>query len=700
MSSHAPDRNRPRTASLWTLLRSELAPFPGRQAAVWRFLLSSTLAIVISMALQVPFLSLSIIVVFYTAQENTVLTRLSGTLLVIGSSMGVALALVLIKLTIDYPMLRILGACLIAFCGMYFMRISKAGIMGFLIALLVFYLQSFVDLIDDPERLVRALLWAWVAFVYPIVLTITVNFLLLPAQPARLLIDEMCRQLDDVLAQLEARRTQSPIPPLSSNQVARGVLVLHRHLTFATLGDATYRRERAWHLQRVAVIDRLHTAAAHLSQLPMLALSPEQSDQLATLQANCQALRSSLTDRTTFLCSEDLEGSHPASGQLDSALRELGHALQAIAKAESIANPPPSQTKEPSIATDAFSNPVYWQFALKTVLAALLCYVFYTAVQWPGIHTAMLTCFILALPSLGASTHKGVTRIVGCALGSFVTLVATVFIIPHLDSITGLLLLTLPIIAVGAWVAVGSPRTNYIGMQFVFAYALAQLGHFGPSTDLAEIRDRMIGILIGVAVSLVVSAVMWPEREGQALKTMLSRLLRSVAHLARAGADCKEPVTRSAAIDRARLQGWSLLMQNREMQARVALEPGWQHDHDSVTVEVTTWLAQAQELLFAVNWLQVVQQHTGPGLPHSFAEALEAFRERAASRLEWMANRFAGERSVDQGVQLPNALAALNRWRAGAGRDAPGWIDDILSAAQALDQHIAQLEGCLPPSAA
>ncbi|MDF9903570.1 UNVERIFIED_ORG: multidrug resistance protein MdtO [Pseudomonas reinekei] len=695
MSTHESDNSTPHRASLWALLRSELAPFPGRQAAVWRFLLSCALVIVISMALQVPYLSLSIIIVFFTAQENTVLTRLSGMLLVIGASVGVALAIVLIKFTIDYPMLRILGACVIAFCGMYFMRISKTGVMGFLVALLVFYFQSFADQIDDPETLLRALLWAWVAIAYPIVLTVTVNFLLLPARPAHLLAGEMCRQLDDVLDQLEARSTQSPIAPISSDKVARGVLVLHRHLAFATLGDAACRRDRGRYLQMIAGIDRLFTAAAHLSQLPMQVLTPEQGNQLQVLRTQCQALRSSIADGSKFPFSSDMESTRPVGGQLDGVLSEMGHALLAIARAESAPNASPSQNREPSIAKDALSNPVYGQFALKTVLAALLCYVFYMAVQWQGIHTAMLTCFILALPSLGASAHKGLTRIVGCALGSLVALGATVFIIPHLDSITGLLLLTLPIVAAGAWIAAGSARTNYIGVQFVFAYSLAQLGQFGPSTELTEIRDRMIGILIGVAVSLFVSAAIWPEREGQTLQAMLGRLLRSIAQLARVGAG-NETATQGAAIDGARLQSWSLLMQNREMQARVALEPGWEQAHDSVTVQVTTWLAQAQETLFAVNWLQIVEQHAVSDVQQSFAQAFETFRECAAKRLEWMANRFAGERSVDQGVQLPNALAALNQYRTDAGVDAPAWIDEMLSAAQALNHCLTQLESRLP----
>lgn len=45
---------------------------------------------------------------------------------------------------------------------------------------------------------------------------------------------------------------------------------------------------------------------------------------------------------------------------------------------------------------------------------------------------------------------------------------------------------------------------------------------------------------------------------------MLGRLLREIANLAK----------RNAAIDGVRLQGWSLLAQSRDLQARVAPEPG------------------------------------------------------------------------------------------------------------------------------
>lgn len=218
-------------------IRAELAPFPGRMDAVWRLLASCTVVIVCSMALQIPSLSLSLIMVFFTAQENTVLTRMSGIVLGIGSTLAVASSILLLKFFIDAPMLRILGAALVAFCGMYFMRTSKLGAIGFLTALIVVYGQSMADIYEDPEVMTRALLWVWVASTYPVVVTMIIQRLFRPALPVKLLVEEYGRQLDEVEHQLEARIAGAAAPAFHSGQVGRGVLALQRQLAFAALGN-------------------------------------------------------------------------------------------------------------------------------------------------------------------------------------------------------------------------------------------------------------------------------------------------------------------------------------------------------------------------------------------------------------------------------------------------------------------------------
>jgi multidrug resistance protein MdtO len=660
---------------LWSFVRSELAPFPGRANAVARFLLSSTLVIVCSMTLQVPFLALSLIAVFLTAQENTVLTQRTGIVLLIGATVAVLVAILHLKLTIDRPMLRILGSCVIAFCGMYFLRLSKLGPIGFMLALVVVYAQTLVDYFDNAEILTRGLLWVWVALTYGIAVTIAVNLLFLPARPVDLLAAEYVRQLDDVIRQFDARLAGDPVPPLDIGRVERGVLVLHRHLTLATMGDAAYARDRAGHLMRVAAVDRLHAGAAHLAQLPARELTADEREQLLQLRAASASLKECLGTGAPFTGPTPPTSDVQPLGAFGSILREMADALRAVANADATPSTAAPAAPEGVLVPDAFSNPAYARFAFKAVLAAMIAYVFYTGVQWPGIHTAMLTCIILALPSLGATTQKGIARLAGCALGSLVTLAATVFVVPHIVTITGLLAMALPIIAVGAWIAAGSARSNYVGMQFIFAFALAQLGRFGPVIDLTEIRDRLVGILIGLGIAMVVFTVLWPEREGTALTAALARLLNSMAALS--GAD-------STATAAARLQAWTMLSQNRELQARVALEPTWPEPPGAETPDTTTILAQAQETLFAQDFLRVMIADAEGALPAPAATALADFQAATARQLAGLADQVLAGPPAGAGVEydpLAGPLATLERLAAAPGTG--GWGREGLAALSA-----------------
>ncbi len=254
---------------------------------------------------------------------------------------------------------------------------------------------------------------------------------------------------------------------------------------------------------------------------------------------------------------------------------------------------------------DAFTNPVYTQFSLKTLLAVLVCYVFYNAADWQGVHTVMLTCLIVASPSLGASTQKSLLRVGGAAIGSALALFMMVFVIPHLDDVVGVLLMALPVIAIGAWVSAGSERISYAGIQIMFTFALALLEQFGgPSTDLTPIRDRAIGILLGVAVSILIHASIWPEGEVDPLRRSLADLLRAIA-------SCFDRLPEIALRPLPYLahnNNWrsgQKLADCETLLARVALEPSWQEsDHEQLTVRAQAVLAEARAIMLASNALQ------------------------------------------------------------------------------------------------
>ena len=520
-----------------------------------------------------------------------------------------------------------------------------------------------------------------------------VNFLLFPAYPYKLLAEEINQQLVDVNQQLFAYRYKKNIAKLTIDTVEKRIQALHRHLAFASRTESFSEHDKTRYVMRIAAIDRLYTASARLSQLPRNSLSASQNQLIMELEEACQSIKLSISNQTTFVSSFEFQFDSPSTGIMEQILREMAYAIQAFAVADVFEETVQSAISEKKLENDSLSKQIYVKFAAKTILAALICYIFYDSMQWPGIHTAVITCFILALPSLGAVSHKGLTRIIGCALGSAVSLFAVVFILPQLETITGLLLLSLPIIAIGAWISAGSARTNYIGLQFIFAYALAILGQFGPTTNLTEIRDRLIGILIGVIVYITISTLLWPEREGAVLRNSLAKLFKSIAGLVRA--DTND-------VDKALFQAKTLLSQNRELQGRVALEPGWQYAQNSVTQEITTLLAEAQETLFAVHWMQLTILRENTASYEQITEAITHFKDSAVAVIEEVSATLLGDK-IDFIEKDETLLFALKRLNLACKCDKDNLQDlshSLCQAAHNVYIHITRLQYKLISSSA
>ncbi|MDR3460559.1 MAG: FUSC family protein [Verrucomicrobiae bacterium] len=161
---------------------------------------------------------------------------------------------------------------------------------------------------------------------------------------------------------------------------------------------------------------------------------------------------------------------------------------------------------------DAFTNPDYPRFALKVTLAAMSCYVIYMGVDWPGIHTAFITCCFIALESTTATIRKGWLRLAGCLVGGTLGFLSILFLIPHMESILSLALLAAAGAALAGWVAAGGERIAYAGLQIALAFFMCIFQGFGPEVNFTTIRDRLVGIILGLAVSSAIFLYLWPER--------------------------------------------------------------------------------------------------------------------------------------------------------------------------------------------
>jgi uncharacterized membrane protein YccC len=173
------------------------------------------------------------------------------------------------------------------------------------------------------------------------------------------------------------------------------------------------------------------------------------------------------------------------------------------------------------LVADALTNPAHVRFALKVTFATMFCYIVYEAIDWTGIHTAFITCTFIALESTEATLYKGTLRILGCVLGGALALFSIVFLMPHMETIASLVVLVACAAAIAGWVAAGSERISYAGLQLAFAFFYSVFQGYAPDTDLDNVRNRVVGILFGLVVTGLVFHYVWPERAVRRLQPAL-----------------------------------------------------------------------------------------------------------------------------------------------------------------------------------
>lgn len=629
--------------SLWPFLTRELRDAPGRANYTLRLTLSCAVLIVLFMTLHIPFLAVALIVVFYVSQPNVLMIKLVSVVFVVTVSVALGGVLLIIKWTYDYPLIRLVASVILFFCAIYLMRVlGKLGLAFFVVALAVIYAQTFPSMTSQSEILVRLLLWLWVAINTAILVTLLVNACFQQAFPgyqfkARLVV--MLRQT--------ARRLSQPddgTPPPTVTEIAgqfNQLRSLYQQAARATPEIAA--SPQAWQSLMAAALSCSHLTAQLLP-------GDDHPDARRRIASQLNALADNLP-----AAAEVQPLIVPRDGANSAILQEIAEVLVRLARGETIPLPQGEVEKAPLLLPDAWSNPAYLHFALKTLLATLLCYVFYTAADWQGIHTIMLSCVIVAQPGLGATMQKTWLRIGGALLATLIALLLIVFVQPWTDSLSGLLAMTLPVFALAAWIAAGSERIAYAGIQIGFTFALAFLSWFGPLSNLTELRDRVIGILLGVLVSSIVHLYLWPDSEAPQLKARLAQLYRQLAQTLAARDNEVQQVPLFAA-----------LTESETLINRVAAEPLGTYAHP--WPEAKSWPAratfrQAEEILRLSEGYRL------------YAAPEDTFLARCARRLEAYASDIDAQQNTVERVQAPqpdpanpfgaplvNALAALPTW--------------------------------------
>ena len=299
-------------------------------------------------------------------------------------------------------------------------------------------------------------------------------------------------------------------------------------------------------------------------------------------------------------------------------------------------------SKVPLLVPGAFRQPQTIAFALKLSLCATLCYIIYQSVAWPGISTAVTTVLITGLSTSGATKQRLIFRLVGSVIGGLIlALGATVFLFPHMDSITSLVLLTAGVALLSGWVA-GGRNFNYVGLQIAFSYYLVVFVGFSAPTELAPARDRLIGILLALVIMAFVFDQLWPVRTVTAMRTALAVILRGVARFLRLPQTARSRTELLRQADGIRDQMGKTVASIRTMNDTIEYEFGVdrrQHAHAGETI------LRAALTSVAFFWNQFAVLHSEQDHDFITEPALLQLRSALASGMDAMAQSVAHGRT-------------------------------------------------------
>jgi multidrug resistance protein MdtO len=503
------------------VLRAELAPREGRWAAVTRIAVASAITVAIAMTFKIPQPTYMAYMVFLTSHDDRNATLTTGVGGLAAATLAILITLLVTLLDFAEPALRLPIMAALTFCAMYTTRTFALGPLTYLVGFVVVLLHSLIDDVPSPEAFTRATLWVWVIVAVPVTLTVVMHMVFGHGVQlsARRLLRRVLEELRGAIAQGDFLRW---LPRWRGDLLPIWEALLHGKETGAAPGQAG-----------------TAATALLLETLTMLEVSPTPLSRTARdgwIRELEGCLRS--LDGTEQRSLEAVSAANGASvrSPAESAVSEQLAALHRLIAQGQVGTGP--RGKEPGrtlFVADALSNPTHWQFALKTTIAVMVSYAIYTLLDWPGLRTAIVTCFFVALTSLGETVHKLLLRLSGALIGGVLAGLSIVYVLPHLTDI-GQLCALIGIVSLGAaWVATSSELLAYAGLQIAFAFFLGVLQSYAPANDLTVLRDRVVGILLGNIVITIVFSTLWPESARSAVRAAAARLLRALAALVRKG---------------------------------------------------------------------------------------------------------------------------------------------------------------------
>jgi multidrug resistance protein MdtO len=630
-------------------LREELAPYPGRLTKVARMVTAATIIMIADMTFKVPNPAFSIIFALVLAREDPEGTVDAARTILFSFAIAVVYVLIGAFLFSGEPVFRLVWVIASFFVIFFVLSVWNNYTAAVRFGYLVVITTPLWDERIQAGIKVEDTLWD--------VLTITAASFV---AAATVIAFNKLNGTDNLTASL-VERLQSVEALLGSYASGSSNIEAEQSVTrLCMVGTSRMRLD----LKRsdfgqdyaermgavVGLVGRLIDIAANLIQFPFEKVNIEGRAGLASLRRIIARICADLSDRNNpgrVAAFVDQRFSHPFPllVEMERTVSLIGDALTeahgfGVIALPSVSSPAPKRL----FSADAFTNQDHIHFAIKGGLAASICYLTYNLIALPGISTAVTTCYLTALTTIGASRQKQALRFAGALVGGAIGIGAQVFVLPWLDSIAGLLILFLPVTILGAWFATSSPRLSYFGIQIIAAFYLMNFQEFSFQPSLAVARDRIVGILLGLSVMWFVFDQFWSSPAIIEMKRIFIANVRLLAQLTR------EPTTinRGDAIERSYSLRETInanFNQVRQHADGVMLEFGSSRERDlALRARLLRWQPELRLVFIAqIAILKYRLQLSGFELPVRAQDELREVDIRRAAVLEDIADRMEGK---------------------------------------------------------
>ncbi len=651
---------------LGEFLKHELSPYQGRAALVARMVIAATLVMMTCMVFRIPYAFQGAIYALIVSRENSQATFKSAASILSLTGIGAAYLLASAWFVISIPTLHLLWVIASFFLGFYAISTIKNFAASSTFAIMICVGVPLWDRHVSAETNVEDTLWLCLASAIGVVVTLGVEILFSRIKPGEDIVAGVADRLAAVQHVLVCFAKNCPADRLTQANVVRQAMVGTSMLR-RILQRSAYAQNYAEQMGAViALTGTLVDLAANLRSPTHL--SGDDREQIRLLAENVGSVRSALLAEGTPL----LNAFHVTQGNVPHAIplvTEMEKTVQLMkevligSQSLSVFAPQPSSGGPPPtfFVRDALTNVAHIQFAMKGCLTAGLCYIIYTGVDWPGISTAVTTCFLTALSTVGSSRQKQVLRISGALVGGFlIGMGSQIFILPYLDSIAGFTILFVIVTAFASWFMTSSARLSYFGVQIAVAFYLIHLNSFAIEPSLSIARDRVVGILLGLIMIWLVFDQLWGASAVSDMKRAFLSAVRLLAEFAR------EPISRDYNVAAERSYSLREAINNnfdgvRASADGVLFEFGPSRQQDLAwRSRFRQWQPQLR-LLFITETALWKYRARLPGfeLPHTVGAAQRAFDDELARALEAIADRIEGR--LSQVGLFEESLARLER---------------------------------------